>query len=224
MRASPAFSPAVPSGPGTAAASLELAGVGCARGGQVLFDGVSFRLDAGQWLKVSGANGTGKTSLLRLVCGLLPAESGQVLWRGQALAGQGERLGRERLYLGHAPAVKDDLTALENLLAACDLAGDPVETDQALDALHQAGLRGHEHRPLRRLSQGQRRRCALARLPLARHRPLWVLDEPFNALDTPSCDWLSAQVRAHIEAGGLAILTSHQPAALDALGYQELQL
>ena len=190
----------------------------------MLFEQVSFRLEAGQWLKVSGANGSGKTSLLRLICGLLPAQAGHLLWRGQAVQDQGDRLGRERLFLGHAPAVKDDLSALENLLAACALAGDRVDADQAMEALHQAGLRGHEHRPLRRLSQGQRRRCALARLPLARQRPLWVLDEPFNALDAPACDWLSRQVCAHIEAGGMAILTSHQPVALDAVSHQELRL
>ncbi|MEY4654158.1 MAG: heme exporter, ATP-binding protein CcmA [Pseudomonadota bacterium] len=216
----PAFSPAS----GAPAATLELQQLGCARGGRLLFDGVSLRLEAGQWLKVSGDNGAGKTSLLRVLAGLLPPASGQVLWRGHPLVTQAERLGRERLFLGHAPAVKDDLTALENLMAACTLAGEPVPTGEALQALDAAGLRAQAHQPLRRLSQGQRRRCALARLPLARRRPLWILDEPFSALDTPSCDWLGAQVRAHIEQGGMAVLTSHQAVALDRCAHQELRL
>lgn len=220
MAALPAFS-----GPsGASPAALELQQVGCARGGRWLFGGVSLQLEAGQWLKVSGDNGAGKTSLLRVLAGLLPPASGRVLWRGQTLATQRERLGRERLFLGHAPAVKDDLTALENLLAACALAGEPVEADQALQALDQAGLRAQAHQPLRRLSQGQRRRCALARLPLARRQPLWILDEPFSALDAPSSDWLSEQVRAHVQQGGMAVLTSHQPMALDRLAHQELRL
>jgi len=203
---------------------LELQQVGCARGGQLLFGGLSLQLQAGQWLKVSGDNGAGKTSLLRLLCGLLPPASGRVLWRGQPLAAQRERLGQERLFLGHAPAVKDDLTALENLLAACTLAGAPVDPALALDALDQAGLRGQAHQPLRRLSQGQRRRCALARLPLARRQVLWILDEPFNALDAPACEWLSERVRTHIQSGGMAVLTSHQPVALDRLAHQALHL
>ena len=203
---------------------LELQQVGCARGGQLLFGGLSLQLEAGQWLKVSGDNGAGKTSLLRLLCGLLPPSSGRVLWRGQPLTTQRERLGQERLFLGHAPAVKDDLTALENLLAACTLAGAPVDPALALDALDQAGLRGQAHQPLRRLSQGQRRRCALARLPLARRQVLWILDEPFNALDAPACEWLSERVRTHIQSGGMAVLTSHQPVALDRLAHQALHL
>ena len=189
-----------------------------------MFGGLSLQLEAGQWLKVSGDNGAGKTSLLRLLCGLLPPSSGRVLWRGQPLTTQRERLGQERLFLGHAPAVKDDLTALENLLAACTLAGAPVGPALALDALDQAGLRGQAHQPLRRLSQGQRRRCALARLPLARRQVLWILDEPFNALDAHACDWLSERVRAHLQSGGMAVLTSHQPVALDRLAHQALQL
>lgn len=209
---------------GASPAALELRAVGCARGGRRLFDGVSLRLETGQWLKVTGDNGTGKTSLLRMLAGLLPPASGQVLWRGQPLEVQRERLGLECLFLGHAPAVKDDLSALENLLAACALAGEPVEPGQALQALEQAGLRAQALQPLRRLSQGQRRRCALARLPLARRRPLWILDEPFSALDTPSCDWLSEQVRAHIDRGGMAVLTSHQAVALDRQAHQALQL
>ncbi len=209
---------------GAEPAALELQQVGCARGGRLLFGGVSFRLEAGQWLKVTGDNGAGKTSLLRLLAGLLPPASGRVLWRDQPLARQRERLGLERLFLGHAPAVKDDLSALENLLAASALAGDRVDAAQALQALDEAGLRAQAHQPLRRLSQGQRRRCALARLPLARRRTLWILDEPFSALDQPSCDWLAEQVCAHIASGGMAVLTSHQAAALDRQPHQELRL
>jgi heme exporter protein A len=209
---------------GVAPAALELQAVGCARGGRWLFDGVSLRLEAGQWLKVTGDNGAGKTSLLRMLAGLLPPASGQVLWRGQPLDAQRERLGLERLFLSHAPAVKEDLSALENLLAACALAGEPVETSDALQALDQAGLGAQAHQPVRRLSQGQRRRCALARLPLGRRRPLWILDEPFSALDAPACDWLGEQVRAHISHGGMAVLTSHQAVALDRQAHQALQL
>lgn len=204
--------------------ALALREVGCARGGRRLFGGLSLQLEAGQWLKVSGDNGAGKTSLLRVLGGLLPPDGGQVLWRGQPAEGQRERLALERLWLGHAPAVKDDLSALENLQSACALAGDAVSPDAARAALHEAGLRGDAHRPLRHLSQGQRRRCALARLPLAGHRPLWVLDEPFTALDAAASEWLTRQLRAHLQAGGLAVLTSHQPMALEALPHLELAL
>ena len=113
------------------AASLELRDVGCARGGRLLFGGLSLRLEPGRWLRVAGENGAGKTSLLRLLAGLLPPAEGQVLWRGAPLVDQAERLGRERLYLGHAPALKEDLSPLENLQAACTLAGDPVTQAQA---------------------------------------------------------------------------------------------
>ena len=205
-------------------ASLELRDVGCARGGRLLFGGLSLRLDPGRWLRVAGENGAGKTSLLRLLAGLLPPAEGQVLWRGAPLVDQAERLGRERLYLGHAPALKDDLTPLENLQAACTLAGDPLSLAQAEDALAQAGLAACARLPVRQLSQGQRRRCALARLPLARRRPLWVLDEPFTALDAAACEWLGAQLRAHLHAGGVAVLTSHQPVPLDDMAHLSLAL
>ncbi len=216
----PAFSPV----PGAAAAALELQQLGCARGGRLLFSGVSLRLEAGHWLKVTGDNGTGKTSLLRVLAGLLPPASGRVLWRGHPLSEQRDRLGLERLFLGHAPAVKDDLTAVENLVAACALAGDPIEPARAELALEAAGLRAQAHQPLRRLSQGQRRRCALARLPLARRQTLWIRDEPFSALAEPSCHWLSEQVRADLARGGMAVLTSHQAVALDRQAHQALQL
>ncbi len=204
--------------------SLELKDVACARGGRLLFEQLSLRVSAGQWLQVAGENGAGKSSMLRWVAGLLPPARGELLWRGAPMAPQRERLGLERLYLGHEPALKDDLSALENLQAACALAGEPVTPDLALDALEQAGLGGSTHRPVRQLSQGQRRRCALARLPLARLRPLWVLDEAFNALDTAACDWLAGQVHRHLQAGGLAVLTSHQTLPLGGPPPLALQL
>ncbi len=205
-------------------ALLELRQAGCTRGGRRLFGALTLQLAAGQWLRVSGENGSGKSSLLRMLCGLLPPSEGAVLWRGQPLAQARDRLARDLVYLGHAAALKEDLTPLENLSATCALGGQAVAPAAALDALREAGLAGREQVPVRRLSQGQRRRCALARLPLARHRPLWILDEPFNALDAAACDWLGRQLRAHLARGGLAVVTSHQGNALEALPHQWLQL
>lgn len=206
------------------APGLELRHVGCARGGRLLFERLSLRLAAGQWLRVSGDNGSGKSSLLRMLCGLLPPASGEVRWREQPLPKAREQLARDLVYLGHAPALKDDLTALENLTTACALGGQAVAEGQALAALAEVGLEGQALMPVRRLSQGQRRRCALARLPLARQRPLWILDEPFNALDAAACEWLGRVLRTHLAGGGLAVVTSHQDNALEALPHQWLQM
>ncbi len=187
----------------------------CERGGRALFRGLQCQLGAGQLLRVRGVNGAGKTSLLRLVCGLLPAAQGQVLWRGEQIADLGGQFGRELVYLGHAAALKDDLTATENLLTACLLGGRIVTQAQARAALTQAGLPARWRVPARQLSQGQRRRVALARLLLSPDVPLWVLDEPFNALDTAATDWLCGVISTHLDAGGVVVLTSHQDVALD---------
>ncbi|MEP6972355.1 MAG: cytochrome c biogenesis heme-transporting ATPase CcmA [Betaproteobacteria bacterium] len=200
----------------TAAALLELRDVTCVRGGRALFSRLQCRLSAGQLLRVRGVNGAGKTSLLRLVCGLLPPAEGQVLWRGERIGDLGGQFGRELVYLGHAAALKDDLTGPENLQTACLLGGLVVTPAQARAALAQAGLPGRWRVPARQLSQGQSRRVALARLLLCRDVPLWVLDEPFNALDSDATDWLCGVVSAHLDAGGLVVLTSHQDVALDA--------
>ncbi|PZO11105.1 MAG: heme ABC transporter ATP-binding protein CcmA [Burkholderiales bacterium] len=204
--------------------ALALNGVACVRGGRSLFSGLSLHLPAGQLLRVAGANGAGKTSLLRLMCGLLTPTEGQVLWRGQPLGSQRERWGQELVYLGHAAALKDDLSPLDNLLTACTLGGQRVDRSAALQALADAGLRGFERTPARRLSQGQRRRCGLARLVLARTAPLWVLDEPFNALDTAATAWLEGLIRAQLLRGGSVVLTSHQGVALDDTPQQVLKL
>ena len=205
-------------------AALALNQVACVRGGRTLFTGLDLQLPAGQLLRVAGANGAGKTSLLRLMCGLLSPTEGQVLWRGKPLAAQREQWGRDLVYLGHAASLKDDLSPLDNLLTACTLGGQPAQRAGALQALADAGLRGFERTPARRLSQGQRRRCGLARLVLARAAPLWVLDEPFNALDTAATAWLEGLIRGQLLRGGSVVLTSHQGVALDDTPHQVLSL
>lgn len=209
--------------PSAAAPALELHDVACARGSNLLFRGVSLRLLPGQMLRVRGANGCGKSSLLRVICGLLPAAQGQVLWRGQPMRG-GEGEANDLLYLGHAHGLREELSARENLEFAASLGGDRLSQPVITQALTQAGLRASADVPLRRLSQGQRRRCALARLPLARRQRLWVLDEPFNALDADGTDWLMGEMRGHLLREGLVVFTSHQSLPIDTAADLELAL
>ena len=197
-------------------ALLELQDITCSRGERQLFSGLSARLGPSQWLRVQGNNGAGKTSLLRMVCGLLLPTRGAVLWRGEPITRLREEFSRELLYLGHAAALKNDLSAIENLQCASALGGHIPGTDSAAAALEAAGLGAQLDLPARVLSQGQRRRVALARLALPEPAPLWVLDEPFNALDTTACAWLTSLLNRHLKRGGLAVLTSHQSVALDA--------
>ena len=197
-------------------ALLELQDITCSRGERQLFSGLSARLGPSQWLRVQGNNGAGKTSLLRMVCGLLLPTRGAVLWRGEPITRLREEFSRELLYLGHAAALKNDLSAIENLQCASALGGHIPGTDSAAAALEAAGLGEQLDLPARVLSQGQRRRVALARLALPEPASLWVLDEPFNALDSSACAWLTGLLNRHLKRGGLAVLTSHQSVALDA--------
>ncbi len=192
---------------------LELRNLACVRGRRSLFRDLNLRLGPGQLLRVTGDNGAGKTSLLRMLCGLLAPAQGQVLWRGQNIQRTREAFHQQLIYLGHAAALKDDLTPLENLQVALRLGGTAADAAAARQALADAGLRGREQVPSRILSQGQRRRAALARLPLGQAL-LWVLDEPFNALDTVATAWLLGLIEAHLQRGGLVVLTSHQPVGL----------
>ena len=203
---------------------LELRDVTCVRGGRALFSQLDCQVAPGHLLRVRGANGAGKTSLLRMVCGLLPAAQGQIRWRGDRIADLGEQFGRQLVYVGHAAALKDDLSALENLQIACLLGGLKVTPAQAREALVAAGLPGRFRVPARHLSQGQRRRVALARLVLSPGVPLWVLDEPFNALDSAATDWLCRLLGAHLAQDGVVVLTSHQDVPLDALAQRIVPL
>ena len=196
-------------------ATLKLTGVSCVRGTRRLFDSIDAVIHAGQLLRLQGANGAGKTSLLRTLCGLSSPDRGEVHWNGQSLASQRDEFHRDLIYIGHAAALKDDLSALENLLAACLLGGQRPATEALMQALAAAGLRQREHLSARSLSQGQRRRVALARLLLEPTARLWVLDEPFNALDAAASDWLLGVLTGQLRRGGIVVLTSHQPVAID---------
>ena len=186
------------------------------RGRRVLFSELAFAARPGQLLRVAGANGAGKTTLLRMLVGLSTPTAGAVHWRGQTIVRQRDAFHAQLVYLGHAAALKDDLTARENLQAMLALGGDHCTATQANEALAAAGLKGRERLPARVLSQGQRRRVALARLMLSGARDLWVLDEPFNALDVAATDWLAGLIRARLAGGGIVVLTSHQAVPVDA--------
>ncbi len=193
---------------------LELRQVECVRGQRSLFKGLDLTVLPGHLLRLQGANGAGKTSLLRMICGLLAPAQGEVLWRGRRIGALREEFSKDLVYLGHAAALKDDLSALENLVTASVLGGRQVDAAQARGALAAAGLGGRERAPARVLSQGQRKRVGLARLVLSSSSPLWVLDEPFNALDHAATAWLLSLVTAHTARGGIVVLTSHQSVAL----------
>ena len=189
----------------------------CVRGHRPLFAPASFQLHAGQALHILGDNGVGKTSLLRIVCGLSPAHSGEVKWQGAPIHKTAEAFHQALFYLGHGLSLKEELTAQENLLSDAAVAGRRITETQASDALARMGLRGREHLPLRVMSQGQKRRVALARL-LISQAPLWVLDEPFVALDARAVDHLRAILGEHVAQGGMALFTSHQAVMLSVQG------
>ena len=188
---------------------LQAIAISCERGGRPLFSPQSFTLNPGQAMQIEGDNGSGKTSLLRMVCGLAPTASGEVRWGGQAISEVRHAFSRDLLYLGHNLGLKDELSAVENLRVASVLAGHSVGHEQAVQALQAQGLGSRSHLPLRVLSQGQKRRVALARLQLSKAR-LWVLDEPFVALDTLAVLALQQVLRQHLAQDGLLLFTSHQ--------------
>ncbi|HEX8963302.1 MAG TPA: cytochrome c biogenesis heme-transporting ATPase CcmA [Rhodocyclaceae bacterium] len=196
-------------------------GLTCVRGERRLFAGIDLAVGPGEWLHVRGENGAGKTSLLRLLVGLMQPAEGEIRWDGQPVRELSEEYRRQMLFLGHHGAVKEELTTLENLHFAAALDGAELSERESIAALHRFGLRGREELPVRFLSAGQKRRVLLARL-VTRKAKLWVLDEPFTALDVKAVDMLSALIGEHLAAGGMAVLTSHQ--AMPIPGGKVLQL
>jgi len=213
---------------------LETQGLECMRGERTLFRDLSFSIGPAQLLHVGGANGAGKTSLLRILCGLLLPARGEIFWNGRPIRATREEYAAQLLYIGHANALKDELTALENLQIGGTLAGRRCTREAAIGALDELGVGRCAQLPVRALSQGQRRRVSLARLALgARGVPggdddtaarLWILDEPFAALDTAAVAHLEELIGAHVAGGGMVILTTHQPLAVVATGMFRIEL
>jgi len=201
---------------------LEAVGLACERDWRMLFEHLELHLAAGDMLQISGPNGSGKTSLLRLLSGLMRPTSGEIRVDGKPLAEQGSELARMLLWIGHAAGIKDLLTAEENLAWLCAL-HQPASREAIWQALAAVGLRGFEDVACHTLSAGQQRRVALARLYLD-SPPLWILDEPFTALDKQGVAQLEAHLAAHCERGGMVVLTTHHTLAQTPSGYRELNL
>ncbi|HEX5127207.1 MAG TPA: cytochrome c biogenesis heme-transporting ATPase CcmA [Rhodocyclaceae bacterium] len=195
---------------------LDVQRLACVRGDRALFRHLEFCLPAGHLLRVTGRNGSGKTSLLRILCGLSQPDAGTVLWHGQVIAEQRDVFHGRLLYLGHSPALNDLLTPVENLRFACQASGDDFTHGDCIDSLKHIGLDRELELPCKVLSQGQRRRVALARVFLAAHRPLWLLDEPFTALDKHAIGELASTLDAHCARNGSVVITTHQEVAFAA--------
>lgn len=186
---------------------LEAVHLTCRRGERTLFTDLSFTLSPGELLQVAGANGSGKTSLLRILSGLSAAHDGEIRWNNAPARGTDYH--RDLLYIGHHSAVKEDLSALENLLIASAFSDTNLTPEIATEALRNMGLSGREHLPTKVLSQGQKRRVGLARL-LVSNAPLWILDEPLTALDVGAVELIQARLAEHVQRRGMIVLTTHQ--------------
>ena len=189
---------------------LEVSNLACSRGDHRLFSGLGFALYPGQIMQVQGENGSGKTSLLRTLCGFIQPDEGKIAWEGSEVSDLGEDYFSKVLYLGHLNAIKDELSALENLHISAGLSGMKLSESGAIAALRRMGLRGRERLPTKVLSQGQRRRVALARLLVSDAR-LWILDEPLTALDVNAVALIEALLAEHLARQGMVIFTTHQP-------------
>ena len=203
---------------------LETSQIECVRGNRRLFRDLSFRLEAHQALRVRGENGSGKTSLLRIVAGLSPAESGSVSWNQGNIRALGEDYLRDLLFLGHSNGLKDDLSPVENLRYMLVLAGVGADETALRAALAEQGLVAIADLPAKLLSQGQKRRVALARLSFSAQKPLWILDEPFIGLDSASVERLACTITRQLQRGGMVMFTTHQEVELSGMGMRTLEL
>lgn len=200
---------------------LEVTNLACSRGEHQLFARLNFELKAGELLQVQGANGCGKTTLLRTLCGFIQPLAGDIRWQGQGIRELDEEYFADIIYLGHLNGIKDELNALENLRIGSALAGYAVSDSVAIAALRRLGLRGRETFPVKVLSQGQRRRVALARLLITKS-PLWILDEPLTALDVGAVGLMQEIIGEHLAQQGMLIFTTHQ--TLEVAGVETRRL
>ena len=192
---------------------LEGSGLACSRGFTTLFRDLSFEVSAGEWLQLRGANGSGKTTLLRCIAGLTRPDRGEVRWNGADTRAADDDFKADLLYSGHLPAIKDDLTAEENVRTALHLRCMTPSEAAIRGALAEVGLEKRRQLPARRLSAGQRRRIGLARLSLDTAR-LWALDEPLTALDDEGQAFFTRLLERHLASGGLAVVATHHDLAI----------
>ena len=202
---------------------LEAHDISARRGFTRLFSGLSFKVQSGEALVITGANGTGKTTLLRMLAGLSTPSSGTLSWNGRSVRPFDDALRDAVAFAGHAPALKDELTAEENLVTLVALSEGVADRDRVRTALDEVALTRQRHLPARVLSQGQRRRIGLARLTLVK-RVLWLLDEPVTALDAAGASLLARLVGDHVSRGGMAIAATHTPLDLPQARMRSLAL
>ncbi|MGF1775774.1 cytochrome c biogenesis heme-transporting ATPase CcmA [Vibrio nomapromontoriensis] len=188
---------------------LEVINLTAIRDERVLFENLSFSLQTGDLVQIEGRNGTGKTTLMRIVAGLGDREDGEIRWNSETIESNREEYHQALLFLGHQTGVKRELTAFENLKFYQSIHAPNTTSDQIFHALTQVGLAGREDVPVAQLSAGQQRRVALARLWLS-EQPLWILDEPLTAIDKQGVKVLEDLFLAHANKGGIVMLTTHQ--------------
>lgn len=202
---------------------LEALNLSCVRGTRRLFKGLTFSATPGELIELRGANGSGKTSLLRILSGLATPAEGEVRWQGKNIRSLGEEYSGAVAYLAHQNGVKDELTAIENLRIASGVAGNALSKHQAQMILEQVGLSRQQNLPVRSLSAGQRRRVALARL-LTSKATLWILDEVLTSLDDTAIKLSGRFIGDHLTNGGIAIIATHQELNLSADRIQQINL
>ena len=203
---------------------LEAINLTCVRGERTLFRDLNFTVPNGGVVSVTGDNGSGKSTLLRLLSGLSSPDSGHIRWEGRDITGLKDEYLAQLLYVGHRNALKHDLTPIENLRTTSSMLGNAITFEAARSALDAVGLSRNVHLfSTKLLSEGQQRRVALARLWFC-PRPLWLLDEPFTALDSSATAALSDRLNAHVRAGGLVVISTHQEVHVDAVSVRQLRL
>ena len=202
---------------------LQAINLGCVRGDRRLFKEVNFSLAPGTFLQLQGPNGSGKTSLLRIICRLLAQAEGEIRWQGANISSLGEEYFTSVTYVGHRNGVKDEFSALENLRVSNGLNGLEIDENRARDVLKRMGLGGRESLPARLLSEGQRRRIALARLVVC-NTSVWLLDEVLTSLDKVAIGLIRSLIEEHLSNGGIAIVATHQELELSAVTMQRLEL
>jgi len=202
---------------------LEVINLTCVRGTRRLFKELSFSAESGELVELRGPNGSGKTSLLRILCGLAMPAAGEVRWNGTGIRSLGEEYFGSVAYLGHQNAVKDELTAIENLRISSAVCGYALDKKEAQEILKRVGLTQQQNLPARVLSAGQRRRLAMTRLLTSKAR-LWILDEVLTSLDDTAMNLSREFISEHLKQDGIAIVATHQDLNLAAPRFQRLQL